>query len=51
MEAGMGEHQMGVIETQLIPKQEIQIQGAGTPSLFLMSIASVLLLKLMQRLQ
>ena len=51
MEPGMGEHKMGVIETQLIPKQEIQIQGAGPPSLLLSPIASVLPLKLMQGLK
>ena len=42
MQAGMGQHQAGMVEAQLVPKQKIEIERARPPALLLIAITAEL---------
>jgi len=41
MQAGMGQEQTRMLQTQFAPEEQIQIQSAGPPALFMAAIAAM----------
>ena len=51
MQAGVGQHQAGVIQTDLTPEQQIEIQRSRPPTLFNTTITAEMALERLQQIQ